>query len=123
MLSKQIALIETALAAIAYVGPGYIDDVNDFPAVAILRPSIQRSHIGASATIDTFSFIIRGYVLTDNDSINASEALARDIERIIQSLDSPIVYSARVLSVETDEGLLSPYGMCDVVCEVNSLNE
>jgi hypothetical protein len=24
-----------------------------------------------------------------------------------------------VLSVETDEGLLSPYGMCDLACEVS----
>jgi hypothetical protein len=123
MLSKQLELIENALSAVATVGPGYIDAVNDFPAVAILRPSVARSHIGSSATIQSFTFIIRGYVCTDSDSINASEALARDIERIIQSLDSPLIYNARVLSVETDEGLLSPYGMCDIACEVDSLNE
>jgi hypothetical protein len=123
MLSTRIALIEDALAAIAIVGPGYIDAVTDFPAVAILRPSVARAHIGDSVTVDAFRFVVRGYVLTDEDSINASEALARDIEESIQSLSSPLIYDARVLSVETDEGLLSPYGMCDVLCEVDWLNE
>lgn len=123
MLSSQVALIETALSAIATVGPGFIDQVNDFPAVALLRPSVSRQHIGNRASIQRLSFIVRGYVLSDEDSIADSENLARAIERTLQSLDSPLIYSSRVLSVETDEGLLSPYGMCDVVCEVDWINE
>lgn len=123
MLTTRIALIETALADIAEVGPGYIDIINNFPAVALLRPSVSRANIGDSVTVDAFSFIVRGYVLTDQDSLYASEDLARAIERTIQSLDSPLIYSSKVLSVETDEGLLSPYGMCDVLCEVSWLNE
>jgi hypothetical protein len=123
MLSSRIEVIETALANIATVGPGFIDQISDFPAVALLRPSVERANIGDRVTIDSFTFIVRGYTLTDEDSIGASEALARSIEEIIQSLDSPLIYEARVLSVETDEGLLSPYGMCDVACEVDWINE
>ncbi len=123
MLSTKIQLIETALASIATVGPGFIDQVNDFPAVALLRPSVERANIGDRVTIDSFTFIVRGYTLTDEDSIGASEALARSIEQCIQSLNSPLIYEARVLSVETDEGLLSPYGMCDIACEVDWINE
>lgn len=123
MLSSRIALIENALSAIASVGPGFIDQVNDFPAVALLRPSVSRAYIGDRKSVDRFSFIVRGYVRTDEDSIESSEDLARAIERSIQSLSSPLIYDARVLSVETDEGLLSPYGMCDVSCEVSWLNE
>jgi hypothetical protein len=123
MLSSRVTLIEDALSAIATVGPGYIDQVNSFPAVALLRPSVERIHIGARATVNRFTFIVRGYVQTDEDSIDASEDLARAIERTLQSLDSPLIYEARVLSVETDEGLLSPYGMCDIACEVDWINE
>lgn len=123
MLSSQVTLIEDALSAVATVGPGFIDQVNDFPAVALLRPSVSRAYIGKRVTVDRFSFIVRGYVLSDEDSIYASEDLARAIERTIQSLNSPLIYEARVLSVETDEGLLSPYGMCDVLCEVDWINE
>lgn len=75
MLSSRIVLIETALASIATVGPGFIDQVNDFPAVALLRPSVSRQHISSRASIDRFSFIVRGYVLTDEDSIESSEDL------------------------------------------------
>lgn len=123
MLSSRVELIETALSAIATVGPGYIDQVNDFPAVALLRPSVSRANIGDRVTIDAFTFIVRGYVLSDEDSIEDSEALARAIERSIQTLSSPLIYSSKVLSVETDEGLLSPYGMCDIACEVEWINE
>lgn len=123
MLISRVELIETALSSIATVGPGFIDQVSDFPAVALLRPSVSRQHIGKKATVETFSFIVRGYVQTDEDSISASETLAREIERVMQTLDSPLIYSSKVLSVETDEGLLSPYGMCDIVCEVAWLNE
>ncbi len=123
MLSSRIEVIETALATIATVGPGFIDQISDFPAVALLRPSVERANIGDRVTIDSFTFIVRGYTLTDEDSIGASEALARSIEECIQSLDSPLIYSARVLTVETDEGLLSPYGMCDIACEVDWINE
>jgi len=123
MLASRISVIETALSDIATVGAGFIDQVSDFPAVALLRPSVSRAHIGDRSTIDAFSFIVRGYVLSDEDSIQDSETLARNIERVIQSLSSPLLYSARVISVETDEGLLSPYGMCDVACEVSWINE
>lgn len=123
MLSSQVTLIEDALSAVATVGPGFIDQVNDFPAVALLRPSVSRAYIGKRVAVDRFSFIVRGYVQTDEDSIEASEDLARAIERTIQSLNSPLIYEARVLSIETDEGLLSPYGMCDVLCEVDWINE
>lgn len=124
MISTRIALIDTALSTIATLSDGYIDKVSDFPAVAILRRTVRRSNIGASVTLDSFEFIVRGYVYTEeDDSLAASEALARDIEFVIQSIRSPIIYDAHVLSVETDEGLLSPYGMCDVLCIVRWINE
>jgi hypothetical protein len=118
MLSSRIVLIEDSLSQIAEVGPGYIDAVNSFPAVALLRPSVARQHLGNRSIVHSFTFIVRGYTLSDQDSIDSSEALARAIEQNIQSINSPLIDDARVLTVETDEGLLSPYGMCDISCEV-----
>lgn len=139
---SRIQLIETALQSIATVGPQFLDDVNTFPAVAILRPSIAgksserhqnqtsrratitRNSIGNKHTLDSFTFIIRGYVKSAlEDSITASEELARDIERVVQNLRSPLIYSAKVLTVHTDEGLFTPYGICDIQCEVEWINE
>ena len=92
--------------------------MNSFPAVALLRPSVARQHLGNRSIVHSFTFIVRGYTLSDQDSIDSSEALARAIEQNIQSINSPLIDDARVLTVETDEGLLSPYGMCDISCEV-----
>jgi hypothetical protein len=118
MLSKQIAIIETALSNIATVGPGYIDQINSFPAVALLRPSVAREHKGERSIINQFTFMVRGYIQTDENSIDSSEALARAIEQTMQSINSPFIDDVRILSIETDEGLLTPYGMCDVQCRV-----
>jgi hypothetical protein len=123
MIGAVITALESSLASIATVGPGFIDAVNDFPSVAILRPSVQRAHIGAAATLDSFSFLIRGYVYSGDDSLVAAEILARDIELCVQSFNYQLVYDSRVLSVETDEGLLSPYGMCDILCEIRWIRE
>lgn len=139
---SRIQLIETALESIATVGPQFLDDVNTFPAVAILRPSISgklgeqhqnissrratvaRNSIGGRATLDSFTFTVRGYSCADlDDSITASEELARNIELVIQSLSSPLIYSAKVIALHTDEGLYAPYGICDVQCEVEWINE
>lgn len=118
MLSSRITLIETALSTIATISPGYIDLVNDFPAVALLRPTVARAHVGDRSILNSFTFMIRGYVLADEDSIRDSEELARAIEQSMQSISSPIIDDVRILSIETDEGLLAPYGMCDVQCRV-----
>ena len=118
MLSTRIAQIEAALAQIATVGPGYVDLINNFPAVALLRPTVSRLHRANRTIVHTMTFIIRGYVLTDEDSITSSEALARAIEQQLQSISTPLIDDARVLSIDTDEGLLSPYGMCDIACKV-----
>jgi hypothetical protein len=139
---SRIALIESALAAIATVGPQFLDTVNEFPSVAILRPmmagksgeqhqnvssrraTVVRNAIGGRATLDALTITIRGYVMTTLDtSLDDCEALAREIERVIQELRSPLIYSAKVLTVHTDEGLYAPYGICDVQCVIEWMNE
>lgn len=139
---QRTQLINTALAPIGQVGAQFLEDVNDFPSVAILRPmtagkigeqhqnvssrraTIIRNSIGGHVTLDALTLTIRGYVrTTEEDSINSSEELARQIETAIQSLRSPLIYSAKVLTVHTDEGLMSPYGICDVQCVIEWMNE
>lgn len=111
--------------------PGYINDVNDFPSIAILIPRETRFHIGGfvepggltnQKTITQFSITVRGYVLGPDgeDSMDSSEKLANEIDTAVASFDgsslakSMGVYSARVNSLSTDEGLLTPYGITDL---------
>lgn len=139
---KRLQLIENALAAVATVGPSFLDDVNTFPSVSVLRPSLAgkigehhqnvssrratttRNSIGNRATLDALSFTIRGYTHTSIETaIDDAEQLARDIEYAVQTLRSPLIYSAKVTSVHTDEGLFAPYGVCDIQCVVEWINE
>ena len=139
---SRIALVEAALSSVGTVGPQFLDDVNDFPSVAILRPmmagksgeqhqntssrraTVVRNSIGGRATLDALTLTIRGYTMTTVEtSLDDCEALARQIEAVIQSLSSPLIYSAKVLTVHTDEGLYAPYGVCDIQCVVEWMNE
>jgi hypothetical protein len=139
---SRITLVETALEPIGTVGAQFLDDVNSFPSVAILRPLISgksgeqhqnvssrratvvRNAIGGRVTLDALTLTIRGYTYTTIEtSLDETEALARQIEQTIQTLSSPLIYSAKVLTVHTDEGLYAPYGICDVQCAIEWINE
>lgn len=139
---SRIQLLEAALAPLGTVGAQFLNDVNSFPSVVILRPmtagksgeqhqnvssrraTVVRNSIGGRATLDELVLTIRGYICTTLEtSVDDCELLAREIESVIQSLSSPLIYSAKVLTVHTDEGLFAPYGICDVQCSIEWINE
>lgn len=129
----KIQLLETAISTVAPLSSPYIDAVNSFPSISILRPSIgvasrratiDRGYISSGVTLDSFSFTVRGYVLTSIETaIEDCEALARQIETAVQSIRSPKIYSSYVTEVYTDEGLFAPYGICELRCEAEWINE
>ena len=103
-------------------GYRYLEDINDFPTLCFDgRPTEDYEHYGAGQQLRKMRQSIRGYVYneSDTDSLELSEALARDIEAVVDEfayLSSNLgVYSSRVEQISTDEGLLSPYGVCDVL--------
>lgn len=133
---------------------GFINDVNSFPAITVLRPGNAVTYRGGNERIRTITALVRGYVRTSEEtSIPDTEWLARQIEHytatfprtftagilvdsgilLAESLDQLVteqlfalalenrldyVESARVLVVSTDEGLLTPYGVCDLEVEM-----
>jgi hypothetical protein len=137
---SRIAVLEAALAPLGTIGAQFLDDVNSFPSVVILRPmlsaknesnnlssrraTVTRTALGAEATLNELTLTIRGYTHTSMEtSLDETEALAREIESVIQNLRSPLIYSAKVLTLHTDEGLFAPYGICDVQCSLEWMIE
>ena len=128
-----IQLIEAACSQVATISSPYLDEVNSFPSVSVLRPTITsskrratitRDHIGKRATIDKLEVTVRGYVHSSLDSsMTDCDVLARQLEIAIQSINSHLIFSSYVISLSTDEGLYSPYGICELVCIVEWLNE
>jgi hypothetical protein len=111
--------------AAVYTQHRYLDDINDFPTITLTSPAAEDYlHSQSGQRIKTMRQFIRGYVYsTSEDSLSDSENLARDIETVVDNfayLASNLqVYDARVLSLTTDEGLLSPYGLCDLQVEIS----
>jgi hypothetical protein len=136
---SRIAVLEAALAPLGTIGAQFLDDVNSFPSVVILRPmmsaknntnlgsrraTVTRTALGDRATLNELTLTIRGYTNTSIEtSVDETEQLAREIETIVQTLQSPLIYSARVLTVHTDEGLFAPYGICDIQCSLEWMIE
>lgn len=94
----------------------YLNEVNDFPTLCVTSGSEDRIEIGGGVRFGTFAFEIRAYV-KDESTIDAEEDLADDIEFVIESLNSTSsaasfeVVDARITSTETDEGLMTPFGV------------
>lgn len=96
----------------------YLDDINDFPTICFSGgPSIDYSYIQTRQPIKTMRQLLRGYTYS-SDAMRDAEDLARSIEAVVQHFayfaSDLGVFSSRVQSVTTDEGLLQPYGLCEV---------
>jgi len=101
----------------------YLDDINDFPTITLGgTPREDLVQIGDGQNIRSLRQSIRAYVMSDDDSLYDSENLARDIEQVVTdyaaSTANLSVYRSQVLSIVTDEGLFSPYGIADVEVEI-----
>jgi len=102
----------------------YLDQINDFPTICLYDMTERRTHIGSGIKFGTFTLTIRGYI-KEADPILAAEDLAEDIEYVVntwthlKSDTCPLLLEdVRVASLQTDEGLFEPYGLCQVRAEV-----
>lgn len=102
----------------------YLQEINDFPTICMMTSRVNREHKAGDIRYDTLGITLRGYVMQD-ESIEACEALAEDIERVVDRLrdvktaeNAQAIVDSRVLSIRTDEGLFEPYGVVDVLAEI-----
>jgi len=119
-LAQQLKSIPQVVVSRSY---RFLEDINDFPTICFDKlPTETYSHFGDKRRLQTMQQQLRGYVLTtEEDSLSDSEELARRIEAIVNTFRPAElqVYDARVTRISTDEGLLTPYGICDVQVEIS----
>jgi hypothetical protein len=119
------SIIFNSRVAQAHRNYRYLSDINDFPTITMGGIQSERiDHMGDRRVIKTLNQSIRGYTYGDaEDSLSASENLARDIETVIDRFadmaSNLSVFDARVTQVTTDEGLMSPYGLCDLQVQIS----
>lgn len=104
------------------------DEVSEFPTIHVGAGAETREYDGGGFRFRFLRITIRCYVSDDNDVIDALEELLEDVETIVEDKD-PLTYydstgasqstvQTNIISVDTDEGVLEPLGVGEVVVEI-----
>ena len=103
------------------------DEVDEFPAVHISAGAETREYLGAQNKTRFMNVTFRCYV-NDENSVEALEGLLEDVETVLEThsrlryvdrkYDFQYTQLITVLSLDTDEGVLEPLGVGEIVCEV-----
>ena len=104
------------------------DEVSEFPTIHVGAGAETREYDGGGFRFRFLRITIRCYVSDDNDVIEALEELLEDVETILEDKD-PLTYydstgasqstvQTNIISVDTDEGVLEPLGVGEVVAEI-----
>jgi hypothetical protein len=103
------------------------DEVDEFPAVHLNAGQETRDYQGGGYKDRFLSVTIRIYV-NEEDAVDALDMLIEDIETVIEE-NSRLAYTDRrgatqytqqitIVSITTDEGVLEPMGVGEVLLEV-----
>ena len=103
------------------------DEVNEFPSIHLNAGSESRIYQGGGYKDRFLSVSVRIYV-QDEDSTEALEELLEDIETVIET-NSRLTYTNRrgdeestqqitIVSIDTDEGVLEPLAIGEILLEV-----
>lgn len=103
------------------------DEVQDFPAVHVSAGAETRQYQGGGYKDRFFTVTIRVYVQEEN-AVFALEKLFEDIETVLEQ-NSRLAYidgdentqythQITIVSIDSDEGALEPYGVGEIICEV-----
>ncbi len=103
------------------------DEVDEFPALHISAGAETREYLGAQNKTRFMNVTLRCYV-NDENSVEALEGLMEDVETVLDThsrlryvdrkYDFQYTQLITVLSLDTDEGVLEPLGVGEIVCEV-----
>jgi len=103
------------------------DEVEEFPAIHLNAGSETREYLGAGQKTRFLTVTIRCYVQAE-DAILALDELLEDVETVLED-NSRLAYKDRnnatqytqqitIVSLDTDEGVLEPLGVGEILTEV-----
>ena len=105
------------------------DEVDDFPAIHLNAGSETREYQGGGYKDRFLSVSARIYV-REEDAVDALDKLLEDVETVIED-NSRLAYTDKqgntqythqitIISIDTDEGVLEPLGVAEMLLEVRS---
>lgn len=104
------------------------DEIEEFPAIHINAGSETREYQGAGYRDRYLSITIRCYV-QEEDAVIALDKLLEDVETVLED-EASLSYTdkqglpqkthdIKIVSIETDEGVLEPYGVGEILVQVH----
>ncbi len=103
------------------------DEMVDFPVVFVTPGTETREYQGGQYKDRFMNMAVRIYV-NEDEPMSALEALIEDVETVIEtnsrltyvdrSGDSQTTHLISILTIETDEGVLAPLGVGQILIEV-----
>ena len=104
------------------------DEVQEFPSIHVGAGNETREYNSGNFRFRFLQVTIRCYVHSDDDVIFRLEELLEDVEAVLEDND-PLEYfdsngkkqsttQTTILSIDTDEGVLEPLGVGEVICEI-----
>jgi len=104
------------------------DEVDTFPALHLNSGSETRQYQGGGYKDRYLTITIRCYV-KETDAVKALDELLEDVETVIEKNaklayidkqgNSQTTYDILIISIDTDEGVLEPYGVAEMLVQVH----
>lgn len=111
---------KTNLSQNVYKGLKYIDQINDFPSVYIQAGEETYRYNSKTNTEAFMTIMIRVYAYEEN-SLYKLEDIVDDVTHVLERIkyaQSHKIISAEISSIDTDSGLLDPYGLGEIMLTV-----
>jgi|TARA_X000000950_G_C13863804_1_gene639851 hypothetical protein len=111
---------KSALHGNVYRGYKFIDEINDFPSIYVVAGSETRNYQTTGTTQSQLVISLRGYVYDEEyELINENYGnITSDLEHVIYNLPRTHsdyqILDVIIQSINTDEGLLTPYGIVEL---------
>lgn len=109
----------------------HFDNIQDFPYISVTPGPEQREYLPSNFTWATLTVYIRVYVHTPEDPQAHLETLISDLETFVDKfqkipynvnipsgVESRNTVDSSIMSIATDEGLLSPYGAGEIALNI-----
>lgn len=119
IIASFIAHIESSVQFSGNRGLRFLHEINSFPSFYVHPRGENRRHDSAGAKLAILQLDVRGYGW--HEDLSYIEQLVRSLETAVQSYRLAhlnLVHEARVTTLRTDEGAMTPYCICDMTVEI-----
>ena len=116
---------KTDLHSNVFRGFKTLEDINDFPSIYITAGPEVRNYNTVGITQSSLSLTARVYTYEDEDDLVSEHVndIVQDIEHVIYNLprnhSNLEILDITIESINTDEGLLTPYGIVELQVQVS----